>query len=67
MSAYTTEARPAKYDTANGGTVQVYRIGIELEFEYRNPSGATVATVRMSNLDGRRLINQIESALGRDF
>lgn len=63
MSAYTTETRPARFETSNGGTVHVHRIGLEMEFEYRAPNGACVATVRMTMEEGRSLVRQIEAAL----
>ena len=67
MSRYTTETRPSRYETSDGGTVHVHRIGVELEFEYRAANGSCVATVRMSEDEGRALLHDIELSLQRDW
>lgn len=67
MSAYTTETRPARFETSEGGTVHVHRIGLEAEFEYRAPNGACVATVRMSMDEALDLMGQLSEMTGRSF
>lgn len=51
------------HTTADGGSVHVYRVDTEFEFEYRSATGATVATVRFDFEDAQRLLSQLEGVV----
>lgn len=53
----------ARYDTADGGSVDVVRTGQEIEFRYRTACGDTAATVVMDLDDAVDLICQLADSV----
>ncbi|MFJ9961106.1 hypothetical protein [Streptomyces avermitilis] len=50
------------YRTADGGTIEATRRGIEVDLHVRNAAGRTVATVEMSADDAFALTNDLKRA-----
>ncbi|MFJ7419760.1 hypothetical protein ACIQXD_14260 [Streptomyces uncialis] len=48
------------HTTADGGTVEVRRVGITFDMHVRDPAGRTVATVTMSADDAYALLLDLE-------
>ncbi|MFE0699394.1 hypothetical protein [Streptomyces sp. NPDC058872] len=49
-----------KLSTADGGTVEVTRVGITFDVHVRDASGRTVATIDMSSDDAFWLMQELE-------
>jgi hypothetical protein len=45
-----------KFNTANGGTMELTRVGSMADIHVKDASGRTIATVTMSNAEARDLI-----------
>ncbi|GGU49197.1 hypothetical protein GCM10010289_82200 [Streptomyces violascens] len=50
-----------KFSTADGGTVEVTRVGISFDIHVRDAAGRTVATVDMSSDDAFALMQELDS------
>lgn len=51
------------YNTADGGTIEATRRGIEVDLHVRDAAGRTVATVQMSTDDAWALLDDLECAV----
>jgi len=51
-----------KFDTANGGVIEVTRMGLLWDMRLRNEKGETVATVVLNSDDADALIGSLEAS-----
>jgi hypothetical protein len=52
-----------KYTTADGGTVEATRRGLEIDLHVRDAAGRTVATVVMSGDDAYALLEDLDMVI----
>lgn len=46
--------------TAHGYSITVRRVGLEIDLETRNAAGETISTVRMSEREASRLLEELD-------